>query len=287
MPDAARKIVSPADLNAWLTREIRKIDGCHECELTWKYRLRYPEQHDGCNWSELNLRLGADTDLQVAVKAAAEIEVRAFQQFNLEDEPLPPLRATSTEFEMTMERRMLYLPVFHLDANLINAKQMLDAVNQLEKWRDDEVICLAMAGVAHTEAQAGAGANADARKRKAASHIFTINEDGEAKEDDTYAKVEKILWGEAANDNQANDVEVVCEAIKWHAILVTNDGDSNSQHGGILGNREKLYQQFCVLIYRPEEAVEFIRSKIAQRDEFNAQVAASTGKPPPAWTGQD
>lgn len=24
----------------------------------------------------------------------------------------------------------------------------------------------------------------------------------------------------------ANDVEVVCEAIKWHAILIANDGDS-------------------------------------------------------------
>lgn len=120
MPE--RKIVSPADLNTWLTSEIRKIDGCHKCELTWKYRLRYPELHDGCNWSELNLRLGPDTDLQVAVKAAAEIEVRAFEQFNLEDAP-PPLPPTPVaQFQVTMERRMLYLPVFHLDANLINAK---------------------------------------------------------------------------------------------------------------------------------------------------------------------
>jgi len=186
-----------------------------------------------------------------------------------------------------MQRRMLYMPVVHLDANLINAKQKLEAVNQLERWRDDDVICLAMAGIAHTEAQAGAGPNAEARKSKAASHIFTINDVGEAEEDDTYVKVEKILWGEATDSNQANDVEVVCEAIKWHAILVTNDGDSKSQPGGVLGNREKLYQNFGVLIYRPEEAVQFIRSKVADRDEFNGQVAAQTGQPVPAWTGQD
>lgn len=285
MPE--RKIVSPAELNAWLTGEIRKVDGCNECELTWKYRLRYPEQHGGCNWSELNLRLGEDADLQLAAEAAAEIEVRAFKLFNLEDEPSPRLREPPTEFQANVQRRMLYTPVFHLDANLINAKQKLEAVNQLERWRDDDVICLAMAGVAHTEAQAGAGANAEARKSKAGSHIFTINDAGQAEEDDTYARVEKILWDEATDNNQANDVEVVCEAIKWHAILVTNDGGSKSQPGGILGNREKLYQCFGVLIYRPEEAVQFIRSKVAERDEFNAQVAALTGQPAPEWTGQD
>lgn len=285
MPE--RKIVSPAELNAWLTGEIRKVDGCNDCKLTWKYRLRDPEQHEGCNWSELNLRLGEDTNFQVAAKAAAEIEVRAFELFNLEDESPPPLRAPAMELHVNMQRRLLYAPVFHLDANLINAKQKLEAVNQLERWRDDDVICLAMAGVAHTEAQAGAGANAESRKRKAALHIFTINDAGEAEEDDTYAKVEEILWGEAADDNQANDVEVVCEAIKWHAILVTNDGDSKSQPGGILGNREKLHQQFGVLVHRPEEAVQFIRSKVVERDEFNAQIAVLTGQPVPEWAGQD
>lgn len=285
MPE--RKIVSPAELNAWLTGEIRRVDGCHECELTWKYRLRHPEQHKGCNWSELNLRLGKDTDVHVAAKAAAEIEVRAFELFNLENEPPPAARAPATELHVNMQRRMLNTPVFHLDANLINARQKLEAVNRLEWWRDVDVICLVMAGVAHTEAQAGVGANAEARKSKAASHIFTINDAGKAEEDDTYAKVERVLWAEAADDNQANDVEVVCEAIRWHAILVTNDGGSMAQPGGILGNREKLHQQFGVQIYRPEEAVEFVRSKVAERDKFNTQVTALTGQLLPEWTGQD
>lgn len=283
-----RKIVSPTELNDWLTNEIRKVDGCHQCELTWKYRLRYPEEHEGCNWSGLTLRLGEDADIRVATEAAAKIEVHAFELFNLEDEPPPQSQATAIELEVNMQLRMLYKPVFHLDANLINARQKLEAVNQLEKWRDDDVICLVMAGAAHAEAQAGAGGNAKARTRKAASHIFTINDAGEAKEDDSYTKVKKILWGDGTvNDNQANDVEVVCEAIKWHAILVTKDGGSKSQPGGILGNREELLRQFRVRIYRPEEAVEYIRSKITERDKFNSQVAALSGKPAPEWTGQD
>lgn len=283
-----RKPVSPTELNNWLTNEIRKVEGCHDCALTWKYRLRYPEQHEGCNWSELTLRLGEDADIHVASAAAAKIEAHAFELFNLEDD-LPALsQATATEFKMDMQRRMLYTPVFHLDANLINARQKLEAVNQLEKWRGDDVICLVMAGIAHTEAQAGAGGNVQARTRKAASHIFTINDAGEAKEDDSYAKVKKILWGDGAiNDNQANDVEVVCEAIKWNAILVTRDGGSKAQPGGILGNREEFLRQFCLRIFRPEEAVEYIQSKITERDAFNAQVAAFSGKPVPEWTGRD
>ena len=186
-----------------------------------------------------------------------------------------------------MQRRMLYTPVFHLDANLINAKQRLEAVNQLEKWRDDEVICLVMAGIARTEAQAGAGANAEARKSKAGTHIFTIDDVGTAEPDNTYDTVEEVLWGKAADENQANDVEVVFEAIKWHAILVTNDGGSRSQPGGILGNREKLHQLFGVQIFRPEEAVALIRAKVAERDAFNAQVVAQTGNTAPEWAGQD
>lgn len=286
MPE--RKIVSPTELNDWLTNEIRKVDGCHQCELTWKYRLRDPKEHEGCNWSELTLRLGEDADIHVAAKAATEIEICAFELFNLEDEPPPLSQAAAKELEVNMRRRTLYTPVFHLDANLINARQKLDPVNQLEKWRDDDVIHLVMAGAAHGEVRAGTGGNAKARSRKAFSHMFTVNGDGEAKEDDSCTKVKEILWGDGmVDDNQANDVEVVCEAIKWHAILVTNDGGSKSQPGGILGNREVLLRQFGVQILRPEEAVEYIRSKITERDKFNAQVAGSSGKPAPEWTGRD
>lgn len=284
MPE--RKIVSPSQLNAWLTAQIQAVDGCRDCELTWKYRLQEPEKHGGCNWSELNLRYGEGTDHDTAVKAARTIEREAIRQFNLEPESSPPPRA-APEFKANMLPRLLHVPAFHLDANLINARQKLDAVNCMEHWRDTGVILLVMAGIAHEEAQAGAGGNAEARKRKAAGHIYTINDDGDAKADDTYARVEAILWGRATDENQARDVEVVCEAIKWHAILVTRDGDSKEQPAGILGNRDRLREQFDVRILRPEEAVEFIREKLAERDEFNAQVAALTSEPLPEWAGRD
>lgn len=284
---AERKVVSSAELNVWLTNEIRSVAGCERCQLTWKYRLREPEKHGGCNWSSLNLRLGEDTDRDAAVRAALKIEVRAVELFNLEDDPTPTARVASDSSVPDMARRMLYMPVFHLDANLINARQANEAVNCLEKWRTDGVICIVMAGVAHAEAQAGKGTGALARQRKAATHLFTISDAGEAKKDETFEKVEKILWGEATDQNQTNDAAIVCEAIKWHAILVTNDGDSSSQKGGILGHRNALREQFGIEIYRPEEAVAVIREKIVERDARNAEIAGMTGVPVPPWSGQD
>ena len=41
----------------------------------------------------------------------------------------------------------------------------------------------------------------------------------------------------AKDDNELNDVRIVCEAKKYEAILVTGDGGSKAQPGGILGNR--------------------------------------------------
>lgn len=144
---------------------------------------------------------------------AARVEREAFELFNLEEEPLP--QRASPEFKADMHRRRLYRAEFHLDANLINASLKDAAANRLERRRDDGVIGLAMASVAPSEAQAGAGGKVDARKRKAPGHIFTIKVDGTPHEDATYARVED----------------------KHNTILVTNDGESKPQLGGIIGHR--------------------------------------------------
>ena len=177
-------------------------------------------------------------------------------------------------------RRMLYTPVFHIDANLINARQKLEAVNRLEKWFEDEVILINMSSVAHAEAQAG---NSAARTRKANAQIFTATPPADGS-DPMFRRVEAALFpAGAANENQRNDVRVVCEAAKYHAILVTADGASSSQPGGILGNRSKLPVQ----VLSPDEAVAFIEAKLRERDEFNKRVVQEFGDELPPWTGRD
>jgi hypothetical protein len=67
--------------------------------------------------------------------------------------------------------------------------------------------------------------------------------------------------------------------------LVTRDGGSRTQPGGILGNRDKLKD--IVKILSDFEAVAFIREKISERDEFNQRVSLEFGVDLPEWTGKD
>ncbi|KAF0190563.1 MAG: hypothetical protein FD165_2598 [Gammaproteobacteria bacterium] len=177
---------------------------------------------------------------------------------------------------------MLYIPILHIDTNLINSRRKLNAVNQLERWCEDGVMLINMSGTAYAEAQA----DGDRRRlRKASQQIFTttpaVND-----RDPRFKCVESVLFPNgAADQNQQNDVRIVCEAAKYGAILVTSDGASKSQPGGILGNRDKLRD--VVQIMSPNEAVAFVRSKICERDEFNERVSREIGGELPPWTGKD
>jgi hypothetical protein len=70
-------------------------------------------------------------------------------------------------------RRQLYIPPFQIDTNLLNAKQKLPEVNQLEKWANDEVILINMSSTARDESLAG---DNQLRVKKANTHIFTVSE---------------------------------------------------------------------------------------------------------------
>lgn len=181
-----------------------------------------------------------------------------------------------------MERRLLYIPVFHIDTNLINARQKLPAINQLEKWSGDEVILVNMSLTAHREAKAGGD---PLRTQKANQQIYTATPAAEAS-DPLYAEIESALFPQGASDNnERNDVKIVYDAAKYVAILITGDGASKTQLGGMLGNRHKL--KHLVQILSPDEAVSFVRQKIRERDEFNIKLKAEFGGRLPPWTGKD
>lgn len=180
-----------------------------------------------------------------------------------------------------MNRRMLYIPVLHIDTNLINAFQKLDTINMLEHWFEDGVILINISSIAHVEARADGD---ERRTKKANQHIYTATP-AVADDDPLFKRVETALFPlGAVNKNQRNDVRIVCEAAKYHAILVTRDGASKSQPGGILGNRHKLQD---VQIMSPDETVDFVRAKIRERDEFNERWVMEHGGDLPPWTGKD
>lgn len=178
---------------------------------------------------------------------------------------------------------MLYTPVFHIDTNMINARGKLQAMNQLEKWANDGVILIDMSNVSFNEAQQGNDAK---RTKKALSHIFTLLDETINDSDPTFQTVANAIFPDGIeDDNQRNDVKIVCEAINWNAILVTNDGGSKKQPGGILGNAHKLKDY--VQVMQDHKAVSFINKKIEERDIRNKEISEITGEELPAWTGQD
>jgi hypothetical protein len=182
-----------------------------------------------------------------------------------------------------MQRRMLYTPVFHIDTNLINARSKLEAMNQIEKWAEEELILVNMSGVSFKEAQAGGNL---ARTKKALSQIFTLTDENINPNDPLCRKIEAALFPEGTKtDNERNDVKIIYEATHYAAILVTRDGGSRTQPGGILGNRDKLKD--IVKILSDSEAVAFIREKITERDVFNQRVNREFGVDLPEWTGKD
>lgn len=89
------------------------------------------------------------------------------------------------------------------------------------------------------------------------------------------------------HDVRIFDHQDVADAIQYAAILVTSDGGSKSQPGGILGHRDALTQRFNVWILTPTEAVDYGRAKIRERDDFNPQVVREFGGQLPDWTWKD
>lgn len=199
-----------------------------------------------------------------------------------EHSTVPGAQLNMTNMDIQMNPRLLGIPVLHIDANLINARQKIHNINQLERWNRDGVVTINISSTAHAEAKAGGNKK---RTDKANEQIYTTMPPANTS-DPFYQKIEVAIFPNGAkNDNQRNDVKIVFKAAKSEAILVTGDGGSNRQPGGILGNRHKL--RGIVKILSPEEAVSCIMKKIRNRDELNMQIHQKFGLELPAWTGLD
>ncbi len=267
----ARRIVSRVMLDEWLTAEIRQVPGCENCALASKYIVGEPRKNNGCNWAGLTIRVGEGAVVQAVAKAAAAIEQQASLLFNL-DMGAPCLRVAA--FAVQMSRRLLYTPVFHLDADLIKAGQRLPEVRQLEKWREDGVILLNMSGVAYDDAQAGGDR---LRARKAAPHRADQR---------LLMAAEEVIFVKATEGGQRCDARIACDSIERHAIPIASDAGSKSAPCAVSDRRADLRQPGANIMSAPE-AVAYVRKQIAKRDAANAEVAEATGQSLPDWTGRD
>jgi hypothetical protein len=157
-------------------------------------------------------------------------------------------------------------------------------MNEIERWRRDDVVEVLMPATAQAEASRGSQSRAD----KAREYVFTESRPWATDEQQQLIAIEHVLSPAGARSaNERNDVDIVFNAAKYGAILVTADGGSASQPGGILGNRRELHRLLNLQIMSDAEAVAHIRHRIAERDKIAELAAKTTGSPLPSWVGAD
>jgi len=175
--------------------------------------------------------------------------------------------------------------MFQIDTNRINARGGLENMNQLEQWHENGVINIQMAEPSLGEAFQG---NNKARRAKAAGYIYSITYADTPEERAALSSIEQILFPNGATEqNQKNDVEIVFNARKYGRILVTNDGGSKTQPGGILGNADRLRDTMDVSVISDAQAVEIVRRAIEKRDQMARYVSEKRNVPLPEWVGKD
>lgn len=164
---------------------------------------------------------------------------------------------------MYKEERYIYR-LFHIDTNRINSRLNLPAMNKLEQWHSNGVIDIEFSEVARKEALFGEDR---LRTKKANSYIFTKTLASTAKDRKRLLIIKQILFpNEEINSNKRNDIEIVFNALKYVAILITNDGTSKKKNG-ILDHKNELKQAFGLLVMSDVEAVDYVRGLINKRDK--------------------
>ena len=184
---------------------------------------------------------------------------------------------------MKMIHRELNLN-FQLDTNRINSRGKLENMNRLEYWDKRNIISILYSDTMIDEAIAD---NDVLRTEKAWSDVFTKTSDDAHLHHVMLRQIESIVFPNGAKtQNERNDVQIVFTAWKYGRTLITNDGGSKRQPGGILGNQETL-RKLGIKVTSDDEAVKLVIEKLRERDEIARRIAEILGEPLPDWLGQD
>jgi hypothetical protein len=242
------------------------------------YSLREIDEN-GCNWS---LGYFNSSGIPPEISRPLVQSVIANLQINYNLEQTIDVISNAKNASTLPTKRLTHI-CFTVDTNCVNARQRMAAMNQLEQWAEDELIQLLTAETA--QAEMVVGNNID-RQKKAYNFIYTISKIITSEELDKRQLIEKVIFPEGAKtQNQKNDVDIVFNAGKYPCPLITNDGASKSQPGGILGNREKL-SALGIRVITPDEAVAQVRQAIQQRDDYARQWASVHREALPSWVGR-
>jgi|GEM_PF-1308559 len=185
---------------------------------------------------------------------------------------------------MSIQERWVHLS-FQLDTNRINARAKLPGMNKLEQWENDGVIQLLMSDVALSEV--GQGAGGALRSEKARNYVFTETIGCTPNEKEMVQNIGHILFPDGAKkQSDDNDILIVFHAWKNDYILLTDEGASKRQPGGMLGNREQL-KSLGIQVMSDMEAVSLVEDAIKKRVALAIRRSQYFGEVAPDWIGKD
>jgi hypothetical protein len=117
---------------------------------------------------------------------------------------------------------------------------------------------------------------------------FAKSLDDDEEEEDQRGRITRILFPNGLrSDNDRVDVDTVRVAQLWHAIIITNDGASKTQPGGILGAKSRLHRKIGVEVMRDFEAEKLVSRLIRERDHMEISIAAKEERDVAPWVGSD
>lgn len=162
---------------------------------------------------------------------------------------------------------------YFIDANCINARQVDQNINQMERWHQEGVISILIPQIAATEAARGS----DERLKKSWDYSMLESKPGQT---NPYiaSLIENIVFPQGiTNENQRNDVAILVVAQLYGYPLITNDGASKNQPGGMLGNARAL-ANIGISVLTPRSAVTDISKRLKRREIDVRQLASPRAK---------
>jgi hypothetical protein len=143
---------------------------------------------------------------------------------------------------------------FFIDTNRINARQNLNYMNELEQLSAEGKCSLSMPYHAWKEAETGSNL---LRQSKVCEYDFIQPLKNESQRY-WYNVIEAIVFpSRARTENEKNDLWILVTAREMNYPIITNDGGSKKQSGGMLGNAQEL-KKIGVTVVRDLEAVAWV-----------------------------
>ena len=171
---------------------------------------------------------------------------------------------------------------FIADSNRVNSRGGLPAMTALRKLADAGDIKLLYTEEIQAELERCRNPKIRTASRELSALFAKSLDDDE--EEDQRGRITRILFPNGLrSDNDRVDVDTIRVAQLWTANVITNDGASKTQPGGILGAASRLHREIGVQVMRDFEAEKLVARLIRERDRLEILFAAKEGRDVAAW----